>query len=65
MPFPAIVDLDDVAATGGFKIQSDVMGLRSVLLRTSDHSFSAVTNAVVVEVSAQQMIDSSRARCRS
>jgi CRP-like cAMP-binding protein len=33
------------------------MGLRSVLLRTSDHAFAAVTDIVVAEVSARQMID--------
>ena len=42
-----------------FAIPGDVMGLRSVLLRTSDHSFSALTDIVVAEVSAQRMIDSS------
>jgi CRP-like cAMP-binding protein len=40
-----------------FSIPGDVMGLRSVLLRTSDHSFSAVTRVVVAEVSARQMVD--------
>ena len=44
-----------------FAIPGDVMGLRSIFLRTSDHSFSAVTNVVVAEVSAQQLMDSSRA----
>jgi CRP-like cAMP-binding protein len=33
------------------------MGLRSVLLRTSDHAFAAVSDIVVAEVSARQMID--------
>ena len=30
-----------------FPIAGDVVGLRSVLLRTADHSFSALTDAVV------------------
>ncbi len=33
------------------------MGLRSVLMRTSDHSFSALTDAVVAEVTARQMLE--------
>ena len=44
-----------------FPIPGDVIGLRSVLLRTSDHSFAAVTDVTVAEVSAAQMMDSVRA----
>jgi CRP-like cAMP-binding protein len=40
-----------------FSIPGDFMGLRSVLLRTSDHAFAAVSDIVVAEVSARQMID--------
>lgn len=40
-----------------FGLPGDFMGLRSVLLRTSDHSFAAVTDIVVVEISARQMIE--------
>jgi len=40
-----------------FSIPGDVLGLRSVLLRTSDHAFAAVSDIVVAEVSAQQMMD--------
>jgi CRP-like cAMP-binding protein len=40
-----------------FSVPGDFMGLRSVLLRTSDHAFAAVSDIVVAEVSAQQMID--------
>ena len=40
-----------------FSIPGDVMGLRSVLMRTSDHSFSALTDAVVAEVTARQMLE--------
>src|SRR5918994_1711428 len=40
-----------------FSVPGDFMGLRSVLLRTSDHAFAAVTDLVVAEVSARQMID--------
>jgi CRP-like cAMP-binding protein len=40
-----------------FPIPGDVIGLRSVLLRTSDHSISAVTDLTVAEVSAAQMLD--------
>src|SRR5688572_6556913 len=40
-----------------FSVPGDFMGLRSVLLRTSDHGFAAVTDIVVAEVSARQMID--------
>jgi CRP-like cAMP-binding protein len=40
-----------------FAVPGDFMGLRSVLLRTSDHDFAAVTDITVVEVSARQMID--------
>ena len=34
----------------GFPIPGDCLGLRSVLLRTSDHSFSVITDAVVSSV---------------
>jgi CRP-like cAMP-binding protein len=40
-----------------FALPGDFMGLRSVLLRTSDHSFAAVTDIVVAEISARQMIE--------
>ena len=40
-----------------FSVPGDFMGLRSVLLRTSDHAFAAIDNIVVAEVSAAQMID--------
>jgi CRP-like cAMP-binding protein len=39
-----------------FSLPGDCMGLRSVLLRTSDHSFAAVTDAVVSDVPAHRMI---------
>lgn len=40
----------------GFPIPGDCIGLRSVLLRTSDHSFSALTDAVVSSVEAPRML---------
>lgn len=40
-----------------FALPGDFMGLRSVLLRTSDHSFAAVTDIVVIEISSQQLIE--------
>ena len=40
-----------------FSVPGDIMGLRSVLLRTSDHSFAAVTDIVVAEVTGQQMLE--------
>jgi CRP-like cAMP-binding protein len=40
-----------------FSVPGDFMGLRSVLLRTSDHGFAALTDIVVAEISARQMID--------
>lgn len=40
----------------GFPLPGDFMGLRSVLLRTSDHSFASLTDAVVSDVSRQRMI---------
>ena len=40
-----------------FALPGDFMGLRSVLLRTSDHSFAAVTDIVVAEISARQMVE--------
>ena len=39
-----------------FPIPGDVVGLRSVLLRTSDHSFSALTDVTVTEVTAAQIM---------
>jgi CRP-like cAMP-binding protein len=40
----------------GFPIPGDCIGLRSVLLRTSDHSFSALTDVVVSSVEASRMM---------
>src|SRR6478735_9042264 len=40
-----------------FPIPGDVIGLRSLVLRTADHSFAAVTDVTVAEVSARQLID--------
>ncbi len=40
----------------GFPVPGDCIGLRSVLLRTSDHSFSALTDAVVCSVEASRML---------
>ena len=39
-----------------FPLPGDCVGLRSVLLRTSDHSFSALTDAVVSGVEAPRMM---------
>ena len=39
-----------------FPIPGDVVGLRSVLLRTSDHSFSALTDVTVTEMTAVQIM---------
>jgi CRP-like cAMP-binding protein len=39
-----------------FPIPGDVVGLRSVLLRTSDHSFSALTDAVVSPVEVSRVL---------
>ena len=40
----------------GFPIPGDCVGLRSVLLWTSDHSFSTITDSVVCAVSAPRMM---------
>jgi CRP-like cAMP-binding protein len=40
----------------GFPVPGDCIGLRSVLLRTSDHSFSALTDASVSSVEAPRML---------
>ena len=39
-----------------FSLPGDCLGLRSVLLRTSDHSFATITDALVSEVPAQRMM---------
>ena len=39
-----------------FPIAGDIIGLRSVLLRTADHSFSAITDAVVSPVEAAHVM---------
>lgn len=39
-----------------FPIPGDCVGLRSVLLRTSDHSFSAITDAIVSRVEVPRML---------
>ncbi|OSQ30685.1 Crp/Fnr family transcriptional regulator [Thalassospira sp. MCCC 1A03138] len=38
------------------QIPGDFLGLRSLLLRTSDHSFEAITDITIAEISAQNMI---------
>lgn len=40
-----------------FPVPGDCVGLRSVLLRTSDHTFTALTDAVVSRVEAPRMMD--------
>jgi CRP-like cAMP-binding protein len=40
-----------------FPLPGDFMGLRSVLLRTSDHSFASLTDAVITDVSRQRIIE--------
>ena len=40
-----------------FPIPGDCVGLRSVLLKTSDHSFSALTDAVISRVDAPRMLE--------
>jgi CRP-like cAMP-binding protein len=40
-----------------FPLPGDFMGLRSVLLRTADHSFASLTDAVVSDVSRQRIIE--------
>ena len=40
-----------------FRVPGDFMGLRSVLLRTADHSSTTVTDVVVAEVPVQRMLD--------
>lgn len=40
-----------------FQLPGDFVGLRSVLLRVCDHNFAAVTDVVVAEVTARQMIE--------
>lgn len=47
-----------------FAIPGDFMGLRSVLLRTADHSFAAVTPIVVSEIPTAELLDSFRAMPR-
>ena len=42
-----------------FPIPGDVIGLRSLLLRTADHSFAALTDVTVAEISAPQLTDAS------
>lgn len=39
------------------RVPGDFVGLRSVLLRTSDHSCAAVTDVVAAEVPARRMLD--------
>lgn len=43
------------------RLPGDFVGLRSVLLRTADHSSAAVTAAVVAEVPARRMLETFRA----
>ena len=40
-----------------FRLPGDFIGLRSVLLRTADHASAAVSDLVVAEVLAREMID--------
>jgi CRP-like cAMP-binding protein len=40
-----------------FPLPGDFMGLRSILLRTSDHSFASLTDAVISDVSSRRMME--------
>lgn len=40
-----------------FQIPGDFLGLRSLLLHTSDHSFEAITTVTVTEVSSRKMFE--------
>ena len=40
-----------------FPLPGDFMGLRSVLLQASDHSFASLTDAVISDVSRQRIIE--------
>lgn len=40
-----------------FPVAGDFMGVRSVLLRASDHSFAAITDLVVAEITARRIMD--------
>ena len=40
-----------------FPLPGDFMGVRSLLLRTSDHGFSAVTDLVAAEITAPRLMD--------
>ena len=39
-----------------FPIPGDIIGLRSVLLHASDHSFATITDVTVAEISARQLV---------
>lgn len=39
-----------------FPVAGDFMGVRSIMLRTSDHSFAAITDLVVAEVTAPRIM---------
>jgi len=43
-----------------FPLAGDILGLRSVLLRASDHSFASLTDAVVSDISLDRMIETFR-----
>src|SRR3954463_9017346 len=43
------------------RLPGDFIGLRSVLLRTADHSSATVTDAIVAEVPARRMLETFRA----
>ena len=47
-----------------FQIPGDFLGVRSLLLRTSDHSVAAVTDLVACEVGAQELIEAFEAAPR-
>ena len=40
-----------------FPIPGDIIGLRSVLLHASDHSFATITDVTVAEISARQLVE--------
>jgi CRP-like cAMP-binding protein len=40
-----------------FQLPGDFMGLRSVLLRVSDHGFAAITDIVVAEITAGEVLE--------
>jgi CRP-like cAMP-binding protein len=55
--YPSATVINFCTTVLNFQIPGDFLGLRSILLRTSDHSFEPTVNILAIEVSKRNLLD--------